>query len=167
MAVKEILKLGNPELYKVSEKVDVDETQIINEAYQDLKDTMFNFREKYNCGRAIAAPQIGIQKRIIYMNLDGEEILFINPEIINKSQETYVLWDDCMSFPELLVKVRRHKNIEVKYFDRNFSEQFIEFEDDLSELFQHEYDHLDGILATMRAIDEKAIIYKTEKSKIG
>ena len=154
MAIKKILQLGNPELYKKSEKLLKSDDNLIVETVNDLHDTMLDFRKKYNCGRAIAAPQIGIQKRLIYMNIESEETVFINPEITEKSEETYILWDDCMSFPDLLVKVERYKSIKV------------EFSDDLSELFQHEYDHLDGILATMRAIDDKSIIYKSEKQEL-
>lgn len=162
MTIKKILKLGNPVLYKYSTDADNKDHQLIKQTFEDLKDTMSDFRKKYNCGRAIAAPQIGVSKRLIYMNLEGKETFFINPEIIDKSDEKYVLWDDCMSFPDLLVKVERHKSISVRYFNLEWKEQIIYFDNDLSELFQHEFDHLDGVLATMRAIDNKSIIYKSE-----
>ena len=157
MAVKKILQLGDPRLNEISEELEIHETVLKNETFLDLKDTMLEFRRIYNCGRAIAAPQIGVQKRMIYMNIEGKETCFINPEITHKSEEMFELWDDCMSFPDLLVKVKRHNNIKVKYFDENFIENFTEFDSGLSELFQHEYDHLDGILATMKAIDENSI----------
>ena len=66
------------------------------------------------------------------------------------------LWDDCMSFPNLLVKVRRHKRCSLRFYDENWKEQVWRLEDDMSELIQHEYDHLNGILATQRAIDDKS-----------
>jgi peptide deformylase len=68
--------------------------------------------------------------------------------------------DDCMSFPNLLVKVKRYKKCTVQYLDMNWIPHTMVLEDDLSELIQHEYDHLDGILATMRAIDNKSFIIK-------
>ena len=162
MTIKPILQLGNPNLYKISEKIHKSELSDISVVVQDLHDTMMEFKKNYGCGRAIAAPQINIFKRLIYMNIDNRSIVFINPEITYKSDKLYELWDDCMSFPNLMVKVRRHKNIKVKYFDLNWQEHEVEFEGDLSELFQHEYDHLDGILAVMKAIDKKSLSFKPE-----
>ena len=64
--------------------------------------------------------------------------------------------DDCMSFPGLMVEVRRHWRVDIRYLDENMQPQEMHLEGDLAELLQHEYDHLDGILATMRAVDDKA-----------
>ncbi len=165
MAIKEILQLGNPKLYQISNIISQKESSEIPAIINDLHDTMMNFKKHYGCGRAIAAPQIGIFKRLIYMNINNVPKVYINPEIVFKSKETFELWDDCMSFPTLLVKVIRHKKIKVKYYDQSLNTQEEEFEGDLAELFQHEYDHLDGILATMRAIDNKSLTYKTEFNK--
>jgi peptide deformylase len=66
------------------------------------------------------------------------------------------LWDDCMSFPGLLVRVKRHRRCVMDFLDENWQAQQWILEDDLSELIQHEYDHLDGILATQRAIDDRS-----------
>ena len=85
----------------------------------------------------------------------------INPELSNLSDEMIELWDDCMSFPSLLVKVRRHKKITVSYFDLNWQKHTKELEDAMSELIQHEYDHLDGILAVQRAIDKHSFKWKS------
>jgi peptide deformylase len=120
---------------------------------------MQEIRLKYNFGRAIAAPQLGIMKRLIYMNID-KPIVFINPEFTFLSEDMFELWDDCMSFPNLLVKVKRHKSLTIKYLDENWKTQEWQMTDDLSELLQHEYDHLDGILCTMRAIDEKSFKWR-------
>jgi peptide deformylase len=68
--------------------------------------------------------------------------------------------DDCMSFPNLLVKVKRYKKAVIKYKDLEWKDRQMNLEGDLSELLQHEYDHLDGILATMRAIDNKSFFVK-------
>ena len=70
------------------------------------------------------------------------------------------LMDDCMSFPKLLVRVRRHRHCILRYLDENWTPQEMQMEDDMSELIQHEYDHLNGILATMRAIDNKSFVMK-------
>jgi peptide deformylase len=71
-------------------------------------------------------------------------------------EEQMEVLDDCMSFPDLFVKVNRYRRCKIKYKDTNWEDCVMELEGDLSELLQHEYDHLDGILATMRAIDNKS-----------
>ncbi len=159
MAVKPIYLFGNPELHYVSDIVLRDEEELIKNTVEDLHDTLVDFREKYDCGRAIAAPQIGVMKRIIYMYID-KPCIIINPIIDRKSDETIELWDDCMSFPELLVKVKRHKTCRISFFDEQFKRKEILLENDLAELLQHENDHLDGVLAVSRAIDGKSFAFK-------
>jgi peptide deformylase len=75
------------------------------------------------------------------------------------------MWDDCFSFPHLSVKVKRHLSIEVRYQDVEGRKHTLRAEDGLSELLQHEIDHINGILAIDRAIDSRHIIYKTEYEK--
>lgn len=104
----------------------------------------------------MAAPQIGVKKRLLYMYTD-KPYVFVNPVLTFPDEETYILMDDCMSFPGLMVKVERHKRAEIHYLDAAFQPQIMHLEGDLSELLQHEYDHLDGILATMRAVDNKSL----------
>ncbi|AKA68890.1 peptide deformylase [Clostridium scatologenes] len=159
--LKEILLLGNDALYKKSLPVKKDELDLIKETVLDLHDTLIDFRKKYNAGRAIAAPQIGVFKRLIYMYID-KPIVFINPILKFDNKEIMEVMDDCMSFPNLLVKVNRYKECTVMYKDIDFIDRTIKFEGDLSELIQHEYDHLDGILATMRAIDNKSFYLKNK-----
>jgi peptide deformylase len=159
MSIKEILLLGDTLLYSVSKPVKRAELNHIKSVVEDLHDTLMDFRKRYDCGRAIAAPQIGILKQLIYMNID-KPVVFINPKILYRSRQKITLWDDCMSFPDLLVKVKRHKTIKITYRDLDWKEYSLTFEDDLSELFQHEYDHLIGILAVSRAIDLKSFAIK-------
>lgn len=154
---KKILLLGNKQLYEKSESVQRGEE--LSQIKQDLHDTLMAFRRKYHAGRAIAAPQIGVQKRLLYMCID-RPILFINPELHFPDEEMMEVLDDCMSFPGLYVRVLRHKRAVITYFDENWERQTMELEGDLSELLQHEYDHLDGILATMRAIDSRSFVMK-------
>lgn len=153
--IKPILLLGNPELYTISEAVLPNEVEGLAEAIGDLHDTLMAFRQTYGAGRAIAAPQIGIKKRFIYMHVDHPIVLF-NPELHFPDEETMVVWDDCMSFPKLLVAVDRYKRVEVHYRDAQWALKTLFLEGDLAELIQHEYDHLDGILATMRAKDSQS-----------
>lgn len=157
--LKDLLLLGNPLLYKVCEPVLHSELDLVKAWVSDLHHVMEQIRAKYNFGRGIAAPQLGIMKRIIYLNVDNPVVL-INPEIVNPSEEMFELWDDCMSFPHLLVKVRRHKSLTIRYLNENWQQKEWKVSDDLSELVQHECDHLDGILCTMRAIDDKSFKWR-------
>lgn len=157
--VREILLLGDHRLYEASEPVRREELPALAEVVHDLHDTMADFRARYGAGRAIAAPQIGVRKRLIYMNVDGPAV-FINPVLSFPDDETMEVLDDCMSFPGLYVRLMRQRRCVVRYRDMDWAARESVFEDDLSELFQHEYDHLDGILATMRAIDDRSFVMK-------
>lgn len=154
-----LLLLGDPRLYETCEPVLDSELPFVNGWVADMDNVMKEIRQKYNFGRAIAAPQLGIMKRLIYMNID-KPVIFINPELHDLSEELFELWDDCMSFPNLLVKVKRHRSLTIKYLDENWQAQVWKMEDGLSELLQHECDHLNGVLCTMRAIDEKAFKWR-------
>ena len=160
--VREIIRLGNPQLYEKSSPIILEELPQVKEWVADLHDTLMEYRGIYGAGRAVAAPQIGIQKRLIYMYTDMPHV-FINPQLIFPDEETYTLLDDCMSFPGLLVKVERYRRAIIKYYDMRFEPQEEHLEGDLSELLQHEYDHLDGILATMRAVDPQSFIMEQMK----
>jgi peptide deformylase len=93
------------------------------------------------------------------MNID-KPVVFINPELSGLSEEMFDLWDDCMSFPNLLVKVKRHRSLIINYLDENWEPQVWKMEEALAELLQHEYDHLNGVLCTMRAIDERSFKWR-------
>jgi peptide deformylase len=155
----DLLLLGDPRLYETCEPVLKTEQHLVEGWVVDFDNVMKEIRAKFNFGRAIAAPQLGIMKRLVYMNID-KPIVFINPELTDLSDEMFELWDDCMSFPNLLVKVKRHRSLTIKYLDENWKPQEWKMEDSLSELLQHEYDHLNGVLCTMRAIDDKAFKWR-------
>jgi len=157
--LQDMLLLGNPVLYQVSEPVQQSELRLVPGWVADLHQVMEEIRATYHFGRAIAAPQLGIMKRLIYMNID-KPVVFINPEFTFLSREMFEVWDDCMCFPHLLVKVKRHRELTIKYLNENWQQQEWNMKDDLSELLQHEYDHLDGILCTMRAIDDKSFKWR-------
>ncbi|MFO7460047.1 MAG: peptide deformylase, partial [Desulfatiglandales bacterium] len=162
MAIKEILLLGNPRLYDISEAVAKNGLNEVRAAAEDLHDTLLDFRKRFGGGRAIAAPQIGFMKRLVYMFLP-EPVVFINPRLENMSREMIEVWDDCMCFPELLVKVQRHKACTVRFMDLDWNERVMTLTDDLSELLQHEHDHLDGILAVSRALDGRSFALRNQK----
>ena len=157
--VKEILLLGNKQLYEKSAPLDKSQMDLINQTVENLHDTLVDYRQKYKAGRAIAAPQIGVAVRLIYMNIN-EPHVFINPTLVFPDDGLMDVLDDCMSFPGLYVNLRRHKRCIIKYTDMEWEEKEMALEGDLAELIQHEYDHLDGILATMRAVDNKAFVMR-------
>lgn len=168
MAVREILLLGDPQLWRPSEAVtDIRSTET-REIISDLAATLANFRAGHGFGRAIAAPQIGAHRRVLFVNMnDGTfgPAPLINPQIVRASSEMMELWDDCFSFPELMVRVRRHVEVDVSYLNESGESQLVTARGDLSELLQHEIDHLDGILATDRAIDERSFALRAEVMK--
>ncbi|MFO7666010.1 MAG: peptide deformylase [Desulfobacterales bacterium] len=164
MAVRDILKLGNPILFQKCEEIENINSTKTSETIQDLKDTLLNFKKRSGFGRGIAAPQIGILKRIIYIDYKAEKLSepLINPIIVRHSREKIQLWDDCFSFPDLMVKVERFKEIGVEFFNSSGEKIFFNAVGGLSELLQHEVDHLDGILSVQRAISPKAFALREE-----
>jgi peptide deformylase len=166
MAVREILLLGHPLLRKKCEKVTDFSDPIMRQTIVDLQDTLAHFRSTHGFGRGIAAPQIGVKKKIIFINIDTPTVL-INPRITSRSKRMMLLWDDCFSFPEIMVKVRRHLDVHVAYQNETGKKETLEGTDGLSELLQHEIDHIDGILAIDRAIDSKHIIFRSEWKKMA
>lgn len=164
MAVRKILLLGDENLYRTARPVAAGELAAAARVADDLHDTMMDFRARYGFGRAIAAPQIGEPLRIIYMNLGEISHTFVNPRPEFGAEE-FELWDDCMSFPGLEVRLRRFRRVRVHYKDIEWQDRTIDFTDDLAELFQHEYDHLDGILAVQRALDGKS--FRINPAKAG
>ena len=156
---REILLIGDPRLYEVSEEVREEELEALRPVFEDLFDCIRGIRRDFGFGRAIAAPQIGVQKRVICMLTDKPYVI-INPTLEFVGEEMMDLMDDCMSFPNLLVRVRRYRHCILRYRDENWQFREKRMDEDMAELIQHEYDHLDGILATMRAVDNKSFTMK-------
>lgn len=164
MPIRDILILGNPQLWQSSELITDIHSRATQDLVRDLSETLANFRVTNGFGRAIAAPQIGQPQRLIYTNVNGGFAL-INPVITQASDESFELWDDCFSLPNLMVRVKRHVEITVAFTNEFGVENSLTFRNDLSELFQHEIDHLDGILATDRAIDGRSFAMRSEVMK--
>jgi peptide deformylase len=166
MSVREICLLGNPVLRERSMAVKDVSAPEVQETLADLRDTLADFRSRRGFGRGIAAPQIGIARQIIYIHFDQFTGALINPRITRQSRTKLRLWDDCFSFPDLLVYVERSLSVEVTYLDEQGKRRKIAAHGDFSELLQHESDHLNGILAIDRAVDSKHIILRSELGKI-
>ena len=157
MTLDAILTLGHPLLELPCEPVQPDDPNLAAELAL-LHQGLAEFQRRHGYGRAIAAPQMGVGKRFICLNLGATPFAVINPEITWRSDETMEVWDDCLSVPEVVVKVRRHRSISLTYSDEvGRRRDWQRLTPEMSELLQHEIDHLDGILMTQRAIDEQSI----------
>ena len=163
MAVRDIIYLGNPKLYEESSKVKHEELEDLKGVIEDMADTLMEFRDEYGWGRAISAPQIGVMKRIVYMHVN-EPVVLINPVIKLRSRRKTLVWDDCMSCPDLLVEVKRYRRCKVEYRDENWNKRSLYLEGKLATLMQHEVEHLQGILITQKAISEKSFALRSERA---
>ena len=166
MPVREVLQLGNPALWEVAETVEDPGSPEVAALVADLEDTLAYWQRTTGYGRAIAAPQIGVGKRVVFLNL-GEPWPMVNPSIVERSEETMVVWDACLSFLFVFCKVVRHREVRVRYQDLRGAWHELEAgaENDLSELLQHEIDHLDGILAVDRMISPRTLCSREEFEK--
>ena len=157
--LSDILLLGDPRLYQKCLPVTSSELLKLRTRVDQMAELIVLFRKHYGAGRGIAAPQIGLMKRIIVLNIDRPQVLY-NPLLTYHGERNFELWDDCMSFPNLLVKVSRYHAITVNFRDENWQEQSWTLEGSMAELMQHECDHLDGILAIDRALNSKCFRWR-------
>jgi len=169
MAIREILQLGNPRLRQAATLHDFTGDPVdLQCLIVDLRDTLAHWRKETGYGRGIAAPQLGVSERVIFLQLPGAEPWpLINPQIVQRSEEKIVVWDACLSFLVIFMQVERNKEISVRY--QNVQGEWREVrageERDLSELLQHEIDHLDGILCIDRVTDVTSVCTKEEFEK--
>lgn len=168
MPLRPVLQLGNPLLRQKSVRVEDPTAPEIHSLVQDLADTLAHWRSVTGYGRAIAAPQLGALQRVIFLKLPRlEPWPLINPEIIERSEEKIIVWDACLSFLSIFMQVERHRRVTVRYQSLDGEALLLEAGDehDISELVQHEIDHLDGILAIDRVVDVKTICTREEFEK--
>ncbi|MGI8990656.1 MAG: peptide deformylase [Bryobacteraceae bacterium] len=164
MAIRRILQLGDSVLREGSRQVcDLAEA---GKTFADLRDTLHEFRRVHGFGRGISAVQMGARERAIYIEFSGVPYCIANPVFEFQSEEKFRLWDDCFSFPSLLVYLERSESVRLRYIDEHGRVQRIEASGPLSELLQHEMDHLDGILAVDRAIDRNSLCTREEFERV-
>ena len=169
--ILELTELGNPILREVAKEVG----DFADYEVQKLIDDMLVTVVEAN-GVGLAAPQVNSPLRIFVMasypnprypdapEIDPYEV--INPEIVSKSEETEDDWEGCLSIPGIRGFVPRHKEIEVKYFDRYGREKSEVLKDFLARVFQHEFDHLEGIVFLDRLESSMDIITDREYIKL-
>jgi len=162
MPVRRILQLGDPLLRIISGEV-AEPSGVL----ADLRDTLHAFQASHGFGRGISAVQIGEPVRVIYIEMDGRAYSLVNPRYERLSVETFLLWDDCFSFPNLMVKVRRSRAVRIVYRDAKGDECRLETTGAFAELIQHEMDHLDGILAVDRGLDRDSYLTREEWLRQG
>ena len=174
-----IVQFNEPILRKKGSKITA-----FNATLRKLADAMIETMHDAE-GIGLAAQQIGQAIQLCVVDLRPVESKFgweydgtrpplelfmplalVNPEIVRSSRQMMTLWDDCFSFPDLAVKLKRHLSVEVRYRDPEGKEHRLKTRGALSELLQHEIDHVNGILALDRAVDSKHIVYKSEIEKL-
>lgn len=159
MSVQRIRQLGDPLLRTISTPIDYHEASSL---LGDLADTLHEFQRTHGFGRGISAVQIGVAKRVVYIEIEGRSYSMLNPRIVAMSKPTFVMWDDCFSFPNLLVRLERYQAVTLVYEEADGQPCRLEATGAFSELLQHELDHLDGILATDRALPGNSLITREE-----
>jgi len=138
--VLEIKKYPDPILRKKSEEVK-EVTEPVKKLGQEMIQTMM---EKDGLG--LAAPQVGKLKRIIVVQTVNGPGVFINPELIKKSRETEIKEEGCLSFPKLFLKIKRARETEIEALNSQGEKIKVKTEGLPARVFQHEIEHLDGIL---------------------
>ena len=138
---------GDPVLRQVAKPVeDVDGALV--KLVDDMVETMYEA-----VGAGLAAPQVGVQRRLFVYELDDGPKAIINPEIVESSGELY--HDEaCLSIPGLRIGILRPETVLLKGYDLDGNELTIEADDFMGRMFQHEVDHLDGVLMVERLDDE-------------
>ena len=164
MAVKKILLYPDPLLLRISARIDAFDENLVSLA-KDLMDTMYDAD-----GVGLAAPQIGINKRIFVMDCSSENEekdcrVVINPEIEHASEELGSYKEGCLSIPGITEEISRPKVIKVLYQDVNGVLQRDTYDDLWSICFQHELDHLNGKLFIDHLRPMKKILVKNKMKK--
>lgn len=165
MAARRIRQLGDPILRTRCERVLDPTAAAARLVADDLRDTLKTAKLKYKMGRALAAPQIGAPVRIVVVETGKQRWTMVNPEITDVGSEDFLVWDDCFSFPQLLVRVSRAYHVSVTYQDLKGKVHTMNVDGPMAELLQHELDHLDGILALDRPAGTDPFAFRSEWEK--
>ena len=145
MAVRPIRRFGDRVL-----RIKAQPVRKIDRTVQTLIDDMIETMREADHGIGLAAPQVGVSQRLFVAELDDQVYVFVNPQIVSASPEMETANEACLSLPGYLGAVERHARVTVRGKDRRGKNQTIVAEGWLARCFQHEIDHLDGILYTDR-----------------
>src|ERR1041384_5819459 len=144
MTIHRVRQLGDPILRTRSTAVEDPGSPAVRVVVDDLRETLRDATSRHGIGRAIAAPQIGAPLSIVYVE-ETKPWVLMNPEIVDVGNEDFPFWDDCFSFPSLMVRVQRAYRITIRYQDLRGQAQTADLEGAQAELVQHEIDHLQEI----------------------
>ena len=138
-------KKDNKFLRKKTSSFDFDsyDKDEIRKLIDDMKQVM-----KDADGVGLAANQIGIDKSFFVVDFDGKFYTIFNPEIVKKSRERYLIDEGCLSIPDVYGNANRSSEVTLKGYDRNGKRVKMRVWGYLAQIFQHEVDHLNGILFT-------------------
>lgn len=166
--IREIKKYPDPILKKKAEEVE-EITPEIEKLAEDLIKTMSKSKPE---GAGLAAPQVGVLKRLITVQTEQGPIVLINPKILKKSRKTEVIEEGCLSLPGVWLKIKRAREVEAEWLDINAKKIKIKWEGLFARILQHEIDHLDGILILDRInpfqkLKIKKHLKKYKKTKEG
>ena len=145
----EIVYLGEPVLRTVTGEVSVEEGKQIGE---HLGAILIRYHTKTGIGRGLAAPQIGLSKRVFVTYLEDKVQTYINPEIIWQSEETNFYRELCLSSGTMWADVERPEYIKIRWTDEEGLEHEETFDGFLARLIQHEYDHMEGMVNLDKAV---------------
>src|SRR6202166_4539884 len=127
MPVRPILQLGDPRLREGAHQVEDPSAPEVAALVKDLADTLAHWRSTTGYGRGIAAPQIGVAQRVIFLQLPGAEPWpLVNPQITERSAEKIVVWDACLSFLSIFMQVERYREVKVRFQDLQGQSQEIQ-----------------------------------------
>lgn len=138
----QIVEYPNEILKKKAKAIDDPKSSEIKELIFDMLETM----EESGNVLGLAAPQVGVSVQLCIIRLDGKTHILINPKITHKSLGKEVCEEGCLSFPGKFIPVKRSKGVTVKAYDRKGEKIVIKAKGLLARAFQHEIDHLNGIL---------------------
>ncbi len=166
MAKLKVYEYPHPVLKKKAEKV----AGVDDELRRFLDDMLETMYAENGCG--LAAPQVGVSKRVVVIDLahEGEEpapLYMVNPEIIWKSEDLEVCEEGCLSLPEMRAEVERPASVKIRYLDYQGKECELLAEEFLAVAAQHELDHLDGVLYIdhLSRLKRQMLVKKLEKSR--
>jgi peptide deformylase len=167
MAIRPLILLGDPLLRQRCDPVADPRASEVRRLAEDLTDTLAHARATTGYGRGIAAPQVGALSRVVVLRLpsrDWQPWVLVNPEIVQRSADSLVVWDACLSFLQIFMQVRRDREVAIRYQDLDGATHEVRAGEahDLGELLQHELDHLDGVLCLDRVEDLKTVVTREE-----
>lgn len=150
MARRKIYQVGDSALRQVSKPV-VEFDEKLSELMDDMTDTLI-----YAEGAGLAAPQVGVLKRVFVATFDGGKTIVeaVNPVIV-KAKGRRIAPEGCLSIPDIREKVERPRHVEVHAFDRHGNPIVLKADNFEASCFCHEIDHLDGILFTDKSVGKK------------